>query len=482
MAGHRSRRNHTRKTPTDWGTWEYDAVGRRYVISRINDDGVEEFQYTDECEPAAPAEVLEEGVSGMNLSSDEPQPGEYEATTQGGRIFQPSSGNDASSLQLSTSPSNPSSPGSLSYSQGKGYSYMTPPSTAGGEGETYDSNVSGIGMSPSENTAPQDPTYATYVANYGRPQFGTALPQNSAGTYYSSANHAASNMLGNPATQDYGRNTQPTDFNSRGSPPTAPANNPFGNQGGRGKGSHAGSSISYVNHTTTNPSSQKQMQRPLWEGKLPTLYARLVVLTQIRLQSQPQRRVQVWIFLWTEPKGNGNGRGNRSDITWFTDTQYTGEVAYTSIRRFVIWKSHTGHSLCLKRGSNKPGIKPEHHAMIYIESKSRSPKHPPKGINGEKRLPNAPICVEAMGPGHSLDADSRLNYAKVYTVEHNLRVLFIGKIHKDSRKVFKAAYNKIHKEDDSPVVSMAEDRMNEDDEAGAEEVDDVHPSNRKYTY
>lgn len=77
-----------------------------------------------------------------------------------------------------------------------------------------------------------------------------------------------------------------------------------------------------------------------------------------------------------------------------------------------------------------------------------------------------PICVEPTEPRHRLDVTSRLNYAKVYTVEHNVKVCFIGKIHKDSYQVFKATFDRI----------FNGDAMNEDDE----EV--VHPSNKKYKY
>lgn len=40
-----------------------------------------------------------------------------------------------------------------------------------------------------------------------------------------------------------------------------------------------------------------------------------------------------------------------------------------------------------------------------------------------------------------LDPTSRLNYAKIYTVEYNVKVCFIGKIHEDSRKYFNRDFN-----------------------------------------
>jgi len=43
-----------------------------------------------------------------------------------------------------------------------------------------------------------------------------------------------------------------------------------------------------------------------------------------------------------------------------------------------------------------------------------------------------------------LDPTSRLNYAKIYTVEYNVKVSFIGKIHKNSMKSFSRDYNLTH--------------------------------------
>lgn len=139
-----------------------------------------------------------------------------------------------------------------------------------------------------------------------------------------------------------------------------------------------------------------------------------------------------------------------------------------------------------RRGSDKPGIKPEHHAIIYMESKrhNRNPRNPPKASKGERHLPNTPVCVEPMAAGQKLDPESRLNYAKVYTVEHNLQVFFIGKIHKDSVKVFKDTYKRVQRDIDSPAVSMAEDVTGEEDnESGAEEGEDgTLPENKRFVY
>jgi hypothetical protein len=39
-------------------------------------------------------------------------------------------------------------------------------------------------------------------------------------------------------------------------------------------------------------------------------------------------------------------------------------------------------------------------------------------------------------PREKLRKESRVNYSKIYTVEHNVRVCFIGKVHEDSEATF----------------------------------------------
>lgn len=44
---------------------------------------------------------------------------------------------------------------------------------------------------------------------------------------------------------------------------------------------------------------------------------------------------------------------------------------------------------------------------------------------------------------------SRVNYSKVYTVEHNVKVCFIGKIHEESEKTFFTDFKRIDNEDEN---------------------------------
>jgi hypothetical protein len=59
-------------------------------------------------------------------------------------------------------------------------------------------------------------------------------------------------------------------------------------------------------------------------------------------------------------------------------------------------------------------------------------------------MTKTPIKVVPSDGRHKLDHASRLNYAKVYTVEYNVKVWFIGKIHRDSEGDLIVAYNDVH--------------------------------------
>lgn len=63
-----------------------------------------------------------------------------------------------------------------------------------------------------------------------------------------------------------------------------------------------------------------------------------------------------------------------------------------------------------------------------------------------KEMTKHPIRVDPTVPRHHLDKASRVNYAKLYTVEYNTKVWFVGKIHKDSAHQFAADYNEEHKQ------------------------------------
>ncbi|KAH8746319.1 hypothetical protein F5882DRAFT_493290 [Hyaloscypha sp. PMI_1271] len=138
---------------------------------------------------------------------------------------------------------------------------------------------------------------------------------------------------------------------------------------------------------------------------------------------------QVFKVLWFEPLGENARQTSATEVTdfsWDVGDGRFAERAHSTIRRFVIVAADYGHCQCLpiltyhRQGTTKPGVKREDHAIIYTGDR------PPRGIEGEDQLKLRPIRVIPKTPRDKLEKESRINYAKIYTVEHNVKVHFIG--------------------------------------------------------
>ncbi|KAF4628847.1 hypothetical protein G7Y89_g9303 [Cudoniella acicularis] len=149
--------------------------------------------------------------------------------------------------------------------------------------------------------------------------------------------------------------------------------------------------------------------------------------------------------LWSEPKGNARG-------TTATGSFVEDNGQFEKVRRFVILHPKKGHCLCLPiitytgQGVNKPGVHAADHTIIYT---STNPQYLPGEY--DKGLTSTPIRMIPDSSRHGLDGNSRLNYAKIYTVECNVKVWFIGKIHPDSEGHLLASYKR-HNGDVQPRV------------------------------
>ncbi|KAB5545771.1 hypothetical protein GE09DRAFT_1224722 [Coniochaeta sp. 2T2.1] len=70
----------------------------------------------------------------------------------------------------------------------------------------------------------------------------------------------------------------------------------------------------------------------------------------------------------------------------------------------------------------RKGVKPARHGIIYQVNKK--PRQAAQGAN----LGYQPIRMRVTAEGETLAKESRVNYAKLVTVEHNVKVYFIGQI------------------------------------------------------
>lgn len=90
------------------------------------------------------------------------------------------------------------------------------------------------------------------------------------------------------------------------------------------------------------------------------------------------------------------------------------------------------------QGTGKSGVKAEHHAIIHTTEY-------PVSVPGEKEMTLSPLRVKPDHPVDGLlDQASRLNYAKFYTVEHNVKVWFIARLAKAAEHRLQIEYDLIH--------------------------------------
>jgi hypothetical protein len=109
-----------------------------------------------------------------------------------------------------------------------------------------------------------------------------------------------------------------------------------------------------------------------------------------------------------------------------TESEF-GQKTFTKVRRFVVAREMQGHSLCLplnthnRQATTKPGVRSQDYAAVY--PLGGKVEYKPK-----EQLDNEPLPILVEDPGEQIDPMSRLNFGRVYTVEHNVQVQKIGRV------------------------------------------------------
>lgn len=75
-----------------------------------------------------------------------------------------------------------------------------------------------------------------------------------------------------------------------------------------------------------------------------------------------------------------------------------------------------------RRGCSKKGVRPSKHGIIYMAGTK------PRLIKNEPELGFSPVALHVYADGEKLAKESRVNYSKLVTIEHNVKVFFIGSI------------------------------------------------------
>ncbi|KAJ3489406.1 hypothetical protein NLG97_g6006 [Lecanicillium saksenae] len=143
---------------------------------------------------------------------------------------------------------------------------------------------------------------------------------------------------------------------------------------------------------------------------------------------------------WSEPQGSINEQQKSSSKKQDLQNKF-GTKFFVGFRRFIVVANDQGHCTCVPiltyggKGCKKHGVKPEKHGIVYERGQKS------KKLDGEPPLGFAPVRVEMTEEGEKISRESRVNYSKLVTVEHNVKVFFIGHVYPSDWQIVGDAVN-----------------------------------------
>ncbi|EMC94048.1 hypothetical protein BAUCODRAFT_36518 [Baudoinia panamericana UAMH 10762] len=166
-----------------------------------------------------------------------------------------------------------------------------------------------------------------------------------------------------------------------------------------------------------------------------------------KIRDNPRRFFRVGrVFHMLHPEAAGQHTETETELTF--DTTF-GKPFLIKVRRVVVVKEGDAHCTVVAiftysgRGVGKPGVKKSDHTIIYT-GRSPPPTSPSEQpIRGEQGMRPLPIKVEPNIRGTTLSPSSRLNFAKVYTVEHDVAVLNFGMVSAGSMHALESQFRDV---------------------------------------
>jgi hypothetical protein len=89
------------------------------------------------------------------------------------------------------------------------------------------------------------------------------------------------------------------------------------------------------------------------------------------------------------------------------------------------------------QGTSKRGVDASSHAIAYMSN-----SHPVR-LASETGMTKQPICIDPAGPDQRLHQMTRINFAKIYTIEHNVKVKNIGTVAGKSMDHFRRYFGEL---------------------------------------
>ena len=158
-----------------------------------------------------------------------------------------------------------------------------------------------------------------------------------------------------------------------------------------------------------------------------------------RLRDQPKKFFtigKVFLVLWVEPAGESNTGVPSLEVG--TTIGRFGERAFSKVRRFVVIREGDNYCSALPitsyghRGVGRPGVNKSEHSIIYTSKTPQAPLAAELPTRGENGMRDQAIRVNTDDPIDKLDSLSRLDYGKVHTIQHNIKVKSFGKVNPKS--------------------------------------------------
>ncbi|RCI13147.1 hypothetical protein L249_0424 [Ophiocordyceps polyrhachis-furcata BCC 54312] len=170
----------------------------------------------------------------------------------------------------------------------------------------------------------------------------------------------------------------------------------------------------------------------------------LIILPGYRVQHSSRFNPgEIFKVHWSEPEGSGNEHAPSVSGRHETQNRF-GTKFYVGFRRFIVIANEPGHSICVQvyPRCKKRGLKPAKHGVVHERG------HRPRLLEGEPKLGFTPIRVDMTEEGEKLSKESRVNYSKLVTVEHNVKVFFIGSVVANDWDIVQEAVNRCWSEKD----------------------------------
>ncbi|KAH7309472.1 hypothetical protein B0I35DRAFT_482245 [Stachybotrys elegans] len=411
---------------SEWSEWEYSEEYQRWWRCRVDRHGQIKYEYADPAESssaahdntprdqaAASMEEITAGISGLSHGGND-QAEEYDIPAY-------TAASDASAE-------------SHGRSKGKGKRHAH--ASSSGDGDDDDGSASQVYGDGTQGNYHTDSQYDGYT--YGATQ----------GQYFPYPDSSAQGYAHQP---DPYSNYDTEDANDAALQSAMHNSRQHYDTYGRGESSAMGGSGSayglYEEERSATPrqedyggvaSIQNEMEE---QGELDPRY-------QV-MRSDHFQPGEIFKVHWAEPQGSGHDNAATVSEQHEFRNKF-GTKFYFGFRRFVVIANDQGHCTCVPiltyggKACKKHGVKPSKHGIIYQAG------HKPKPLRDEPKLGFPPVCVQMHEDSERLSRESRVNYSKLVTIEHNIRVFFIGRIVADDMDKVSEAVNscwaaKIHR-------------------------------------